>query len=817
MNAPLENPSLLTDAQLRPYLDDVRQWHGYVRFLGLPTMIDNPDTPIHELFVMPGLCDSSLAPESDPRQWPAAQSVLDLLQKHRRLIVLGDPGSGKSTIVNWLAWLLAGGQQANLPAALVGALPMPLVARELKLEKLRHFDDLIDAFLGHAVARHLPRERAFESLAQGRAVLLIDGLDEVSAAWRERLRDVLREGAAFYPQAHMLATSRLIGYDSAPLEDRPRRVLDFSALKALESVSDANQSPQIELLMRDSSALEMVLPPAPGSDWRRQFVMPFDDPRITSFAQRWYSLRSFRDRASHDAGQFVEAIQADSSIHALARLPQLLTLMALIHRIGARLPDGRAILYAEISQAYLRSIDSARGLAVAPNESPWQEKQRWLARVGFEMQCLRAEAGGDKTAGDGRELLATRQQVLEWIRSAMAMSGYAHEAESAPEYLDWVARRSGLLLPRGNDLFAFVHLSFQEYFAALYIAEHVADADWVIAQRAHEEWPEHADRRVTLQALQQWTDTRLWQEVLVFLFESLSSSQTPRHRDVVRLARWVFPEDEATLKKALANATIDGERLHFDSERLAPVHNRLLLLARLVLNPHSGLDSDLRTQGWRVIWSGLCEIEDLTGRSPKVKSATDKDMSTVEQPILTLVTSREDGRNWLWQTLEAAKPDRLHMHGLKAPALSGFPVLESVKSISLMQPKQGDHGFWPFADRLPHLKSLFWTRFDEEADARSLEGLSGLRLLLLFANSIRNPEALGALKELDSLALMSSKPVDLTAVDELEQLTSLLLLSDLPLPPRLRQREQAGLLKVDRPSTRVPAAESGPAEASGLQ
>ena len=45
MNAP-DLPSLLTDKQFRPYLDDVRLWHGYVRYLGLPTMIDNPDTPM---------------------------------------------------------------------------------------------------------------------------------------------------------------------------------------------------------------------------------------------------------------------------------------------------------------------------------------------------------------------------------------------------------------------------------------------------------------------------------------------------------------------------------------------------------------------------------------------------------------------------------------------------------------------------------------------------------------------------------------------------------------------------------------------------
>ena len=46
MNAP-DLPSLLTDRQLRPNIDDVQRWHGHVRFLGLPTLIDNPDTPMN--------------------------------------------------------------------------------------------------------------------------------------------------------------------------------------------------------------------------------------------------------------------------------------------------------------------------------------------------------------------------------------------------------------------------------------------------------------------------------------------------------------------------------------------------------------------------------------------------------------------------------------------------------------------------------------------------------------------------------------------------------------------------------------------------
>ena len=71
-------------------------------------------------------------------------------------------------------------------------------------------------------------------------------------------------------------------------------------------------------------------------------------------------------------------------------------MMALIHRIRARLPHGRALLYEEICEAYLQSIDEFRG--VEGLQYPLAQRKRWLATVALNMQLRRAERHTDENS-----------------------------------------------------------------------------------------------------------------------------------------------------------------------------------------------------------------------------------------------------------------------------------------------------------------------------------------------------------------------------------------------------------------------------------
>lgn len=452
----------LLDPRLRPYLNDVQAWHGYIRFLGLPTLQDHPDTPMHELFVPPLLAKTFVSSDMDITHWPSAAAVLPTLHAAKRLVILGDPGGGKTTLINWLAWLLVSGVEERIPDWLQTCIPLPLVLRDMQLGGVNSFDGLLNAFLQRPVAAHLREQKALmlELLQAGRVLVLVDGLDEVGSQHRQAIRQALWEGFDKYSDSYFLATSRMVGYDECPVDwqDKPGKT------RARHTADLPLSTEIIAARTHDAPRNEDGLS---GRDITRHaqlvYVAPFDDERIRAFAINWYRLRALKPTADSDAEQFIKALFRDETTRRLARNPQLLTLMALVFRVKAHLPDGRALLYDLIAEAYLESIDKARQITGASpaDAAPWREKRRWLARVGFEMQYRRVHLTLDEADSDAetnqRELLASRAVVLDWLTAAMHDSGYAANPGFIEAYLDWVARRSGLLLPRGENQFAFVH------------------------------------------------------------------------------------------------------------------------------------------------------------------------------------------------------------------------------------------------------------------------------------------------------------------------------------------------------------------------
>ena len=757
-------PNYFTNPVIRPYLANVRNWQCYVRFLGLPDRRENPDILIDRLFVTPLLARRYISPDENPKSWAdEAETLLDALAENSPLVLLGDPGIGKSTFLNYVAWLLSRPAENALIGRMGWRLPLPMVLRELPVRGVTDFDGLLEAFLGREMSAPLRKDDGRylrQALAEGQAFVLLDGIDELGdREARENLRSAVFDGIARYPNCRWLLTSRIVGYDEVPFDsvrsrldeppfpEEPDRELRDTILHRRPRGLLSGRKPRGLLPMRQESR---------GGQIPVRYIAPFDDRRIAAFARNWYVRReASASRASANADHLARAVHADESILRLARVPNLLTMMALIHRIEANLPHGRALLYERIAEAYLESIDKFRGIESSPHDLP--RKKGWLARVGFEMQRLRMA----EDATDGTNILMDAATVREWLSEEMGRGDAVPDTPSAEEFLKVTGRRSGLFLPRGEGRYAFVHLSFQEYFAAFALKREVMRLQWAKGNASSLGFG-----RATLA---DWAGQSLWRETFAFLFELLASEvDDDWHADLLDC---VFGENFSRLV---------GSNSREVSLNLGQ------LLARLIANSRSGLTLPKRMDAiescvkvefehptvWWADASGIFSV--LLGDDSRLNAETFRQISIhVEkaEPEKRQLDMRGVQVSDLGPLSNLASLERLYLEGTGVSDLGPLSSLAALERLHLNRTQVSDLG------PLSSLRAL--RRLD--LDGTGVSDLGPLSSLRALETLYLNGTEVSDLGPLSSLAALESLNLDGTQVSDLTPLTNLTALKTLDL------------------------------------
>lgn len=366
----------------------------------------------------------------EPSQQEKTSEIWDFLARvrevpsYRCMSILAEGGSGKTTLLRHVAYEYAQGRHRKHRSPKL--LPFLLY--------LRKWRDVIaetpDLTLPQLMTQHvrslrggkelkLPLNWADDRLRSGQALILFDGYDEVSKSQRRQVAEWISAQTHLYPDAVFLITSRPSGYD------------DFKTYAA-----------EVPTTLR---------------------VREFEKGARDLFIRKWtinqeklFRLNRMTAAANHDAEQkaidLIGQIDASPELQKMSANPLQLNLISWVHKFanGAPLPSQKTKLYEQIFDLQLGARPLAKRVTMVLESA--QERQHVLQSVALEM--LRNDA----------IVQVEKEQLLDWIRSPLAK---IDESVKAEDFLNQVVRISELMYEAEAEEFAFSHLSFRNYLAAL--------------------------------------------------------------------------------------------------------------------------------------------------------------------------------------------------------------------------------------------------------------------------------------------------------------------------------------------------------------
>jgi hypothetical protein len=336
-----------------------------------------------------------------------------VLGRTRRALVIGNAGSGKTTLLQWLAVRSAledfggslNGWNITVPFFIPlrryvnGTLPAP---EEFPLA------------VGRNVAHEMPDGWVHGLLRDGRALVLLDGVDEMPEGQREHVRSWLGGLIGDFPDARYVVTSRPTAIAEGWLES-----LGFAASE----------------------------------------LQPMSTTDVTEFIRQWHKAMAAEVVDADEAGELARyeqslltAIDGDRHLRALTVSPLLCALVCALNRERrTQLPRDRMEIYEAALDMLLERRDRERGVELAASPLTRTEKLLllqdiafWLIRNGW------SDASADRVVGQVARSLQHLHQV----------------SAEPPEVFRDLMERSGLLREPAAGRVDFVHRTFQEYLAA---------------------------------------------------------------------------------------------------------------------------------------------------------------------------------------------------------------------------------------------------------------------------------------------------------------------------------------------------------------
>ncbi len=355
--------------------------------------------------------------------------VATILEKEPRLVLIGGPGAGKSSLIRHAlhCW-------AHSPDS--AALPVPIAIDLRRFAVSGHRETFLDYLAKDpGILYRFPIAQLRGLIAADRAIFYFDGLDEIfDPADREKIARHIATFAHEHTSVRIVVTSRPVGYIRPPLRD---------------------------------------------AGFAHAMLADFDEPKIHDFITRWttHGIDLPDDRAI--VTQRLAAALATPSIRHFAGNPFLLTLMAVLSRRKA-LPRDITSLYKHATDLLIAQWDPLKNLpasiALGDVTVDEQDKIEVLRELAWDMQNNQQAMRGN--------LVSEEKIRAAWeAKLRVRIPDEGRRRQVITQVIEQLVARNYILCHVGAGHFAFVHRGFLEYFAAAWLLHlPVAAPDTAVAE-----------------------------------------------------------------------------------------------------------------------------------------------------------------------------------------------------------------------------------------------------------------------------------------------------------------------------------------------